>query len=52
METQKQSRDFHKIEWQLAHDSGKERAAKFHKEKYEYYSEMYERTKKRVSGEE
>jgi len=52
MDWYKDKRDFHHKEWNIAQDTGKERAAKFHMNEYINYSEMYERTLKTVEGEE
>ena len=52
MEFYKTKRDFHHKQWELAQEAGKEKTAKFHMEAYIDYSEMYDRTLKRVEGEE
>jgi len=52
MEFYKTKRDFHYKQWELAQEAGKEKTATFHMTEYINYSEMYDRTLKRVSGEE
>lgn len=37
----KEKMEFHKLQWELAHDGGKDKAAAYHKQEFLNYQEMY-----------